>query len=321
MSHISIGTTRFLSIENPAYINQINKIGKLIKGSGRPYNLELKELDASRIAGLNNLAIPPDTFSLHLQYKGTNRSHSAATLNLVNREDVRSLTDISSPVFKIFNYLGAGKISAISVHAGFSSLYIGTTGKDDHNYAIGGRSLNKEKTLSSVANALERILKSYERFYKGTISIENLDYNSGGAYEWTWEPANFYSLLENKKVTAVYDIGHAIVTSHRRDPKRKGFSAQSFALGLISRPGKLREIHINAPAFENGHWYDSHLPFYTMPEAIDILRSILRYRALMKDQKPLLLNIEPSSIIAEKNPEEITSQVKCLIELVDRFVK
>jgi hypothetical protein len=302
MSHISIGTTRFLSIENPAYINQINKIGKLIKGSGRPYNLELKELDASRIAGLNNLAIPPDTFSLHLQYKGTNRSHSAATLNLVNREDVRSLTDISSPVFKIFNYLGAGKISAISVHAGFSSL-------------------NKEKTLSSVANALERILKSYERFYKGTISIENLDYNSGGAYEWTWEPANFYSLLENKKVTAVYDIGHAIVTSHRRDPKRKGFSAQSFALGLISRPGKLREIHINAPAFENGHWYDSHLPFYTMPEAIDILRSILRYRALMKDQKPLLLNIEPSSIIAEKNPEEITSQVKCLIELVDRFDK
>ncbi|HVO71461.1 MAG TPA: DUF692 family protein, partial [Aggregatilineaceae bacterium] len=89
----------------------------------------------------------------------------------------------------------------------------------------------------------------------GSISvpliIENLDYNSGGAYEYVCEPAFIAEVLRETQVGLLLDIAHARVSAARLGCPFKHYLA---ALPLQ----RVKEIHVSGPRGQGASLVDVH---------------------------------------------------------------
>jgi hypothetical protein len=99
------------------------------------------------------------------------------------------------------------------------------------------------------------------------LLLENLDYNSGGAYEHICEPEFIRDVLEETGAELLLDIGHARVAA-----ARLGIPMDSYLTRLPL--DRVRELHISSPRPRDGVLADAHEPLREDDYALldDVLR-------------------------------------------------
>lgn len=145
--------------------------------------VELKTLEIGLLNAKKDILDRFPMKSMHVQYLTV--EEKPTTLNLVSEKTKEIISDESSDLYKVFDFLNP---FVVSFHLGFSSEQVGTEGIDNHNYAIGDV-LSKTEVFNSITDSLRIISKILrKRGYKGKILIENLDYHPTGAYEYICKP-------------------------------------------------------------------------------------------------------------------------------------
>jgi len=234
--------------------------------------------------------------SMHVQYL-LSPDQKPTTLNLVSADTLELLKDERSPLYQAYKFL---RPRVISFHLGFSSEEVGTEGTDNHNYAI-GRILSRDETFERISLSLITISDKFKKVgYKGKILIENLDYHPTGAYEYICEPDFISEMAKHTGCPILLDVAHTIISSHYLGVKPIDFVR---AVGVDD----IFELHVNSPLYRDGEWYDIDNPFYTLKEADELLRFIVR--AKRRRSEPLFLNIESDM--------EVGSQLTVLRTIVE----
>ncbi len=101
-------------------------------------------------------------------------------------------------------------------------------------YKIRGPLLDPRDILAIGTQKIKKIRK----YYSGSISLENLDYHKGGAYEYVCEPDFISCAIKEWDVGLTLDIGHVNVSC-----MHYGISPHDYIKSLpIDR---LKEIHIS----------------------------------------------------------------------------
>jgi uncharacterized protein (UPF0276 family) len=97
------------------------------------------------------------------------------------------------------------------------------------------------------------------------LLLENYNYHPTNAYEYICEPETFSLLIDSIGCGVLLDLAHAQISAHNLGWP----SAQSYLQALPL--DKVREIHINRPAYsaEHGQMLDRHLPIE--PADVDLL--------------------------------------------------
>jgi len=99
----------------------------------------------------------------------------------------------------------------------------------------------KPEDIISVAEERMDYIKNH---FKGTVALENLDYNRGGAYEHVCDPEFISEMIERLDVHLAIDIAHLLVTAYNF-----GISPLKYIRRLPLK--RVREIHISHPEGEN----------------------------------------------------------------------
>lgn len=149
----------------------------------------------------------------------------------------------------------------------------------------------KPEDIISIAEERMDYIKSH---FKGSVALENLDYNPGGAYEYVCEPDFIKEMVEKLDVYLAMDIAHLLVTAHNF-----GISPFKYIERLpLERVG---EIHISHPEGEN----DKH----NCPTSFE-------YEML----EHILANSEPEFIVLEyyQDPKKIVDENLKLYKFLNR---
>lgn len=106
------------------------------------------------------------------------------------------------------------KVGLLSFDCGPSCLNVDW---NDQGYVAASPTLERQEIL----NIMDRKMKQIRKFYKGEISLENLDYHSSGAYEHVCEYSFITEAIERLDTGLTLDIAHLKVTCHQTgiDPK------------------------------------------------------------------------------------------------------
>lgn len=150
----------------------------------------------------------------------------------------------------------------VSFHLGSSAMNIKKVPPDDHNEAVSDIAPRKEIFIT-FCQSLKIIQESFlVRKLHLPIALENLDYHSGGAYEYICQPDFINEIfLENPDLYLLLDIAHAEISALallKGDPKDRLAITKKYLQDLPL--DRLIEIHINSPRFENNQALDMHLP-------------------------------------------------------------
>jgi hypothetical protein len=160
----------------------------------------------------------------------------------------------------------------------------------DEFYFADSKILDKEEIISIGRKKIDQI----RRIYHGDISLENLDYHRGGAYEHVCDPSFIKYAIEKFDVSLTLDIGHLMVTCYQF-----GLKPRHFIQDLPME--RLKELHISHAINDN----DAH----EIPTEDDY--AILQY----------ILNIrKPEYIVFEYywNKNIIIEEMKKLYKFINR---
>lgn len=209
-----------------------------------------KYADTIELSGLpineNSLRLK-DSWLFHFR-----RNSDGKPLHLLNPEQIKDSAEQ-------FKKLDVKNPEIISLHLGFPAKEIGTAGEDDHGYAI-SKVYSKAETLNFFSESLG-ILSELSEKLNIPVAVENLDYHTGGAYEYVCEPEFIRSLLEkNPKIYFLLDVAHAEISA-----KNLHISSAEYISKLPL--DKAIEIHLNSP---DERFYDMHLP--AKEREIDLIR-------------------------------------------------
>jgi len=120
--------------------------------------------------------------------------------------------------------------------------------------------LTPEEILQTGAEKLRRI----RSFYSGAISLENLDYHGGGAYEYVCDPAFIKAAIEEFDTSLTIDIGHLNVSCFQLGIDPKDYIHQ---LPMY----RLKEVHIS---HSNENDDSHHIPKESDYALLDYILSI-----------------------------------------------
>lgn len=133
----------------------------------------------------------------------------------------------------------------LSVHIGFSAATVA--------YEDGMRptspTLDRDETLATMVRTATDLAGRLEV----PLLLENLDYQSTGAYAHICEPAFVRELIEASGTYLLLDLAHAQVSADRL-----GVDVTAYLAGLPL--DRVRQLHVSGPRLRDGVLVDAHEP-------------------------------------------------------------
>lgn len=208
-------------------------------------------VEIANLSYLGNISVKPWIY--HLRQKDP-YDRKQRSLNLLKPEEVKIALERSKPTIL------QRKPEIISVHLGPAALETGKDPVDEHITA-----LSEPLSRNEVMERLLRSLECLGEFIEATeinLAVENLDYHSGGAYEYVCEPEFINELLEqNKEIYLLLDIAHAEISAVELSGKKLEDRLDATKEYFKKLPlEKVIEIHINSPVWKDGDPLDMHFP-------------------------------------------------------------
>jgi uncharacterized protein (UPF0276 family) len=131
----------------------------------------------------------------------------------------------------------------LSVHLGFSAATVAF----DNGMQAKSSPLEREPLLSSIAGNATQLAGAIEV----PLLLENLDYNTTGAYEHICEPDFIRETVERSESYLLLDLAHAQVSA-----ARLGYSAEEYLDRLPL--DRVRQLHVSGPRQFDGVMTDVH---------------------------------------------------------------
>lgn len=279
-----------------------------------------KLIKTIEVGSLLNLMSFSGDFTFHFR-KENPFDYSSPSVHLLKPEHLKSAlewpsTGVDRPSLRSLLMLRPPKI--VSFHLGHSVKNVRKVPPDDHDEAV-GEIPSREEVFATFCQSLEIIQNSFlVQELHLPIAVENLDYHSGGAYEYICEPdfikaifarfPDLYLLLDiaHSEISALallggpprFQRGEVRPTMLGGDPQNRLAITREYLKFLP--PERLIQVHINAPHFENSQSYDMHLPI----GEIEI--------ALVKD----LLELPNLRIVNLECTKEVRRQVEMLSKIL-----
>jgi uncharacterized protein (UPF0276 family) len=133
----------------------------------------------------------------------------------------------------------------LSVHLGFSAALVAF----EQGMQAKSTPLEREPLLSSIVVNARRLAEEIEV----PLLLENLDYNTTGAYEHICEPDFIREAVERSETYLLLDLAHARVSA-----ARLGYSAEEYLDRLPLE--RVRQLHVSGPRQVDGVMTDVHQP-------------------------------------------------------------
>ena len=146
-----------------------------------------------------------------------------------------------------------------SVHLGFGAPEVGF---DKGRMRAQTAPLGREELFGNIV----RNVRGLAAQIPVPLFLENLDYNSGGAYEHVCQPEFIAAVLEESDVDLLLDLAHARVSA-----SRLGLSTTDYLMWLPME--RVRQIHVSGPRVRDGILVDAHEPL--QEEDYGLLRNVL----------------------------------------------
>lgn len=163
------------------------------------------------------------------------------TDGLVNSQFAKEMS------YEFINILNINEIYHLSFDLGPSCVDVELNNKrNDIYWPCNGSEVLAPEDILKIAG--ERI-NSIRKIFNGIISVENLDYHTGGAYEYVCEPDFIAYAVKKLNVDITIDVAHLLVTCHNLHLDPFNYISK---LPLKS----IREVHISHPDGDN----DKHDP-------------------------------------------------------------
>jgi uncharacterized protein len=134
----------------------------------------------------------------------------------------------------------------LSVHLGFSAIEVEYNGQLTQAHSP---PLSRDHLFDVLCNNLVKLAKEISI----PLIVENLDYNSGGAYEHICHPDFITAVVEECNVDLLWDIAHAQVSA-----AQMGYSITDYIGSLPLN--RVMQMHISGPRWRNDTLTDAHEP-------------------------------------------------------------
>lgn len=235
-------------------------------------------------------------WTYHFRFKDP-YNPKAGSLNLLKLDEIRLALEMSKEI--IFRK----KPEIISVHLAYPALGIGKVLPDNHSVAE-SPILLKDEIIKRFTESLN-FLSGLTEEMGIPLAVENLDYHSGGAYEYVCEPEFINKIFEKKEnLYLLLDVAHAEISAvelSEGEPEHRLEATRGYLKRLPLE--RVIEIHINSPIWQDKNPLDMHFPI-TKIEG-ELLRDLLK-----------LPNLEVSNLECEN---EVERQLKYLRKEAKRW--
>jgi len=139
--------------------------------------------------------------------------------------------------------LHATRAPWLSVHLGFSAAEVVFDGFTRAYSPV----LDRDHLFTTICHNLTALCD----VLSVPVIVENLDYNSGGAYEHICDPAFITAVVETTGVGLLLDLAHAQVSA-----ARMGISIHAYLAALPL--DRVWQLHISSPRWSDGRLVDAH---------------------------------------------------------------
>ncbi len=157
-------------------------------------------------------------------------------------------------------------LKALNTYASLVSFDLGPSARIVKTGANGYSAESPVLSERQIVVSAKRKLTFLRRYYKGVISVENLDYHDSGAYELVCDPGFIRRFIREFDLSLTLDIGHAEVTS-RHLGMDTGAYIRKMPLSAV------REIHLSrASGLRDAH----QLPSAQEYELLDLILEAAR---------------------------------------------
>lgn len=225
-----------------------------MKKIGVTYSPALEEIwpkvrnlvDTVEIVNLSHFGKVSDkSWTYHFRFKDP-YNPKAGSLNLLKLNEIKTALKKSKEVIL------RKKPEIISVHLAYPAFEIGKVLPDNHNIAE-SEVLPREKVIKQITRALD-YLTGFTELLEIPLAVENLDYHSGGAYEYICEPEFINEVFkQNKNLYLLLDIAHAEISAIELLGKKPEYCLEVTQEYLKRLPlERVIEIHINSPIWTEG---------------------------------------------------------------------
>lgn len=213
-----------------------------------------KLIDIVEIANLSHFEKSSGRpWTYHFRFKDPFNPESGS-LNLLKLDEIRTALEKSREV------ISRKKPEIISVHLGKAALEITKDPIDNHSIAT--------SAILPRSEVMERLSESVDYLLQFTqdpgiiLAVENLDYHSGGAYEYICEPVFITEILaELPNLRLLLDIAHAEISAVNFFGVKPEERIEAVKRYLRYLPlNRIIEIHINSPIWEGESPLDMHWP-------------------------------------------------------------
>jgi uncharacterized protein (UPF0276 family) len=146
----------------------------------------------------------------------------------------------------------------LSIHLGFSAAEV----VFDKTMQALSPTLDRKALLETIVMNTRALAESIGV----PLLLENLDYNPGGAYEYSCESSFIAEVLERTNTHMLLDIAHARVSA-----SRFGMSVEDYLAELPME--RVKQLHISGPRLEGDTLRDAHEPLQV--EDYELLEYVL----------------------------------------------
>lgn len=146
----------------------------------------------------------------------------------------------------------------LSLHIGFSAATVA--------YEEGMRATSPPLDRDETLRAMVRTVRDLACRLEVPLLLENLDYQTTGAYAHICEPAFVRELIEATGTYLLLDLAHAQVSADRL-----GMDVTTYLAGLPL--DRVRQLHVSGPRLQDGVLVDAHEPL--RDEDVRLLQEML----------------------------------------------